>query len=99
MKKPASERPKLDIVWAEFLDWISTLNLNTEEQIIFCAYGGFSFDFRVLLWQLNRYNLKIAPDILLIDPGYDLSYPKMYSKSLAAEFKNTEKHVTLGYKH
>ena len=91
MKKPVLHRPKFDIDWTGFLDWISALDLEPEKQIVLCAYNGFCFDFRVLLFHLDRYNIKIAPNILLIDPWYELTLPNGDWIPLRLEFKKVEK--------
>ena len=99
MKKPVLQRPKLDIVWAKFLGWISALDLDPTKQIILCAYNGFCFDFRVLLIHLDRYNIKIAPNTLLIDPWYELTLPNGEWIPLSKEFKKSEKQAKLDYSH
>ena len=54
--------------------------------MLLCAYNGYAFDFRVLLYHLYRYGIEIPADMLLIDPMYEIIHADGYYLKFDEEF-------------
>ena len=55
--------------------------------MIFCAYNGFSFDFRLIVYHLNLYGMSIDPYTYFIDPFLDMRKFDRRTLTLDVAFK------------
>ena len=67
-KMPAGERPTFDKVWSDFLKWLSENGFDLKKPIVLCAFNGFAFDHKLLVYHLKQYNIPLLHNIILIDP-------------------------------
>jgi len=71
LKKDPSKRKGFATVWDEFLDFIESNHFHLTDRFVLCAFNGFRFDFRVLLFHLKEFNIKLPKNTLLVDPWLD----------------------------
>ena len=71
LKKDPSKRKGFATVWDEFLDFLKSNHFDKTDRVVLCAYNGFRFDFRVLLFHLKEFNFKLPKNTLLVDPWLD----------------------------
>ena len=68
---PAGERPTFDKIWSDFLKWLSENDFDLKKPIVLCAFNGFAFDHKLLVYHLKQYNIPLLHNIIFIDPQYE----------------------------
>ena len=71
LEKPENKRKDFATVWSEFMNWITTNHPSKTSNFVLCAYNGFDFDFRLLVYHLKENAIKIPKNCYLIDPKLD----------------------------
>lgn len=90
---PKENRPTLKVAWIKFRNWINSIVPDTMQQIVLCAFNGFGFDFRILLYHLDRYLIKIPSHWILIDPCYDVYRVNGSMTKFESIFNDTVQHA------